>query len=104
MARSRAAIASHFANPRGGCLSFSRPSVEDFRWGEPCAAGTAGGYGGSRADGWAPPGWCPAMRPLPTFHCPFTKLAPDLANSVACSYCWARGSIAGFNQDHAGHP
>jgi two-component system, cell cycle response regulator CpdR len=42
--------------------------------------------------------------PLPTLHCPFTKLAPDLAYSVAYRYCWARGSFAGFNQDHAGHP
>src|SRR5215475_7547597 len=32
----------------------------------------------------------------PTLHCPFTKLAPDLAYSVAYRYCCTLGSIAGF--------
>src|SRR4029450_13592028 len=66
--------------------------------GEPCAAGTGRvwrGGGGGGAGGGRVRVCCPTMRPLPTFHCPFTKLAPDLANSVAYRYCWARGSIAG---------
>lgn len=74
MARSRAAIASHFANPRGGCLSFSRPSVEDFRWGEPGAAGTAGGYGGSRADGWGASGLVPRDAPVTHISLPVYQI------------------------------